>query len=116
MSKQKGQEEQDLFDKIAELESRIQLLTTLFDDMESKVKKMQEFKQPVGVAGLDMQAQFEKCLEIAMLNHLRANPNLMRKSSENANYIRRDAKAIIDFTTVLHEEICNSFASKNTKK
>lgn len=109
-------EEQDLFEKISELETRVQFMTDLFNELDSKVKKVQEFKQPTGVAGLDLQVQFEKCLEIAMLTHIRVNPNIVRKAADNTNYIRRDAKAVIEFATVLHEEICNSFASKAAKK
>jgi hypothetical protein len=109
-------EEVDLIEKINELETRIQFMTDLFDKLHADVKKMQEFKQPTGVGGLDLQIQFEKCLEVSLLTHIKTNPNLIRKAADNTNYVRRDAKGIIDFATVLHEEICNSFANKTTKK
>jgi hypothetical protein len=115
MAKQKESavvEEIDLIEKITELEARCTFMTELIDNLESSIKKLQEFKQPTGVAGLDMQVQFEKCLETAMLVHLRVSPNMMKKASENANYVRSNVKSIIDFASIMHEEICKSFASK----
>lgn len=120
MAKQKESagavEELDLIEKINELESRVTLLTDIIGTLETDLKKIKEFKQPTGVAGLDLQVQFEKCLEISMMNHIRASPNLVRKAADNINYVRRDAKGIIEFATALHEEICKSFASKQPEK
>lgn len=119
MAKQKESammDEVDLIEKINDLESRVILLTGVIDTLEAEIRKMKEFKQPTGVAGLDLQVQFEKCLEVAMMSHLRASPNMLRKAADNTNYVRRDAKGIIDFATVLHEEICKSFASKQPAK